>query len=148
VNTKELVRSAGLAVVGLAAGIFFLVEGLGRSGDERTRYLFVAVAILGCLISLAGMLHLRWQERGLSAEGRAETRAARLELARQSRPGWSNSRGYAVLAVGGAAYWAYSLGGALRKESYGLAVLDALICLVCVMAALRVVRRRRPADQP
>ena len=150
VITKELVWSACLALIGLAVGILVLVEGLSRSGEARTVYLFVAAGILGCLLLVAvGILGLRWQERGLSADERAETRAARLDKARRRRPGWSDGRGYAALAVVGAAWWAYWLVAALREESYGLAAADGLICLVCVMAAVRVVRKhRRWADQP
>ena len=58
-------------------------------------------------------------------------------------PGWTNSLGWAVFMFVIAASWAWFAVAALRAGVYWLAAVNAVICVVGVVAGLRVLRRRR-----
>jgi Flp pilus assembly protein TadB len=58
------------------------------------------------------------------------------------RPAWQSSLGWAVFMFVIAAAWAWFAITALRAGVYGLAAVSAVICVLGVVAGLRVLRRR------
>jgi len=144
VITKDLVRLAIAALIGLVAGIFFVVEGLDRSGGRGTVFVVLGAGIVASVVVLALAVLRTWsRQRGLSDEERAEARAARLEYAEQNRPAWLDSRGFAVLMLGISVYWTYLLVRALDRGAYGIAAVDAVFLLASATAVWRAFRRRR-----
>lgn len=139
-----MARLAVAALIGLVAGVFFVLEGLGRSDARGTVYVLLGSGILASVaVLVVGVLRVRRQQPGLSAEERTAARVARLEQAQQTRPAWLDSPGFAVLMLVISAYWTYLLVRALDKGAYGIAVLDAVLLLASMSAVLRVVRNRR-----
>jgi hypothetical protein len=147
VIAKDLLRAAVLVLIGLGIAIFALVQGLSRSDGRGPVYLVLGAALVLSVVAVAaGIVRLRRQECALSEEERQAARAARLERAERSRPEWLDSRGWFVLMVAVAAYWGYWLVGALADGAHGRAVVNGLLLLVSVSAAVRAFRRRRTKD--
>jgi hypothetical protein len=140
---EDLSRVAVVALIGLGACVFFLIQGLSRSGGRGVLYLLLGVLMGGCVVLMAGGVVRVWrQERGLPAEERVAARAARLERAERSRPAWLKSVALVVLLFASAAYWAYLSVVALMRGFYAFGALDALIFVACLWTATRIVRRR------
>ena len=62
---------------------------------------------------------------------------------RRPRPAWQSSFGWAIFMFVIAAAWLWFAVTAVRADVYWLAAVNAVICVLAVVAGLRVLRRRK-----
>lgn len=135
----------GLFLVLLAVtGVWSLVAGLQRSGSDGVVLAVLGGLMLSCVVAMGIAIALvQRRERRLSPEQRAAARSARYAEARARRPAWLDSPWAAALVLAAAAYWGWFAVAAAQRGSLWLAALDALLCLLALWTAVRILRRRR-----